>query len=159
MAKIYRVTLTDAERNELSELVSRRSGKSLPVRRAYILLASDENGEQVWTDARICEAYRVSPRTVERTRKRFVMEGFRIAVHGKKREFFKEKILDGKVEALLISLRCSHPPSGHIKWTLELLADRMVELNYVEHISRESVRKILKKKRAETVASQIMDNP
>jgi hypothetical protein len=148
MAKIYRVTLTDAEREELTELVSRRSGKSLPVRHAYILLAADENGEQGWADLRICGAYRVSPRTVERTRKRFVTDGFMIAVHGKKREVFKEKILDGKVEAHLIALRCSDPPSGHMKWTLELLADRMVELNYAEHISRESVRKILKKKRA-----------
>ncbi|MCI5222507.1 MAG: helix-turn-helix domain-containing protein [Candidatus Electrothrix sp. AR4] len=142
MAKIYSVTLTDTERDELTELVARRSGKSLPVRRAYILLAADENGEQGWTDLRICEAYRVSPRTVERTRKRFVMDGFKIAVHGKKREVFREKILDGEVEARLIALRCADPPAGYAKWTLELLADRMVELNYVEHISRESVRKI-----------------
>ncbi len=148
MAKIYRVTLTDEERRELSELISRRSEKFLPVRRAYILLAADENGEQGWTDQRICGAYRVSPRTVERTRKRFVTDSFSIAVHGKKREVFKEKILDGEVEARLIALRCSDPPAGYAKWTLELLADRMVELNYAEHISRESVRKILKKKQA-----------
>jgi hypothetical protein len=145
MGKIYRVTLTDAEREELTELVSRRSEKSPSVRHAYILLAADENGEQGWTDQKICEAYRVSPRTVERTRKRFVTDSFEIAVYGKKREVFKEKILDGKVEARLIALRCTSPPAGYAKWTLELLADRMVELNYAEHISRESVRKILKK--------------
>lgn len=158
MAKIYRVTLTDTERDELRELTARRSGKALPVRRAYILLAADENGEQGWTDLRICEAYHVSPRTVERTRKRFVTDSFEIAVHGKKREVFREKILDGKAEARLIALRCSDPPAGYAKWSLELLADRMVELNYVEHISRESVRKILLKKRPETLAGQIMDN-
>lgn len=145
MPKIYRVTLTDEERQEVTELVARRSGKYLPVKRAFILLAADENGEQCWTDSRICEAYRVSPRTVERTRKRFVTDSFEIAVHGKKREVFKEKILDGAAEARLIALRCSNPPSGYAKWSLELLADRMVELKYVEHISRESVRKILKK--------------
>ena len=76
MAKIYRVTLTDEERRELSELISRRSENSLPVRRAYILLSADENGEQGWTDQKICDAYRVSPRTVERTRKRFVIDSF-----------------------------------------------------------------------------------
>ena len=126
MAKKYRVTLTDVERNELTELVSRRSEKSAPVRRAYILLASDENGEQAWTDSRICEAYHISPRTVERTRKRFVMDGFKIAVHGKKREVFKEKILDGKVEAHLIALRCN-PPSGYMRWPLELLTNRIFQ--------------------------------
>ena len=148
MAKIYRVTLTDEERRNLSELIRRRSEKSLPVRRACILLAADENGERRRTDRQIRAAYRVSPRTVERLRKRFVTDGFEIAVHGKKREVFKEKIPDGKVEARLIALRCAGPPAGYAKWSPELLAARMVELNYVEHISRESVRKILKKKRA-----------
>lgn len=148
MAKIYRVTLTDAERDELTEPVARRSGKSPPVRRACILSAADENGEQGWTDLRIREACRVSPSTVERTRKRFVADGFRVAVRGKKREVFREKIPDGKVEARLIALRCGNPPTGYAKRTPELPAGRMVELKYVEHISRESVRKILKKKRA-----------
>ena len=71
-----------------------------------------------------------------------------IAIHGRKREVFKEKILDGEVEAKLIALRCSDPPAGYVKWSLELLAERMVELRHVEHISRESVRKILKKTRS-----------
>ena len=148
MAKLYRVTLTDEERRNLSELITRRSEKSLSVRRAYILLAADENREQRWTDQQICAAYRVSPRTVERTRQRFVTDSLAIAVHGKMREVFKEKILDGEVEARLIALRCSDPPAGYVKWSLELLAERMVELRYVEHISRESVRKILKKTRS-----------
>jgi len=148
MAKIYRVTLTDEERQELEELACRRSGKSLPVKRACILLAADENGEQHWRDQQICAAYHVSPRTVERTRQRFVSDSLAIAVHGRKREVFKEKILDGEVEAKLIALRCSDPPAGYVKWSLELLAERMVELRHVEHISRESVRKILKKTRS-----------
>ena len=137
--------MTDAERDELTEPVARRSGKSLPVRRAYILSAADENGEQGWTDRKICGACRVSPGTVERTRKRFVTESSEIAVHGKKREVFKEKIPDGKVGARLTALRCTSPPAGYAEWTPELPADRMAGLNYAEHISRESVRKILKK--------------
>ncbi len=148
MAKIYKVTLTDEERRDLSELAGRRSGKSLPVKRACILLAADEAGGKGWTDQRICEAYHVSPRTVERVRQRFVMEGLNIAVHGRKREVFKEKILDGEVEAKLIALRCSDPPAGYVKWSLELLAERMVELRHAERISRESVRRILKKTRS-----------
>lgn len=145
MTKIYRVTLTDAEREELTELLARRSEKSLPVKRAYILLAADEQGEQRLTDRQICETYRVSLRTVERTRQRFVLESFQVAVWGKKREVFKEKSLTGEVEAKLVALRCSQAPCGYAKWSMQLLADQMVELNYVEHISRESVRQMLKK--------------
>lgn len=145
MNKKYRVTLTDNERAELAALITRRSEKAVPVKRGYILLAADEYGEKCWSDAQICETYAVGTRTVERVRQRFVEEGFSVAVWGKKREVFKEKLLDGQVEARLLALRCSHPPAGYAKWSLQLLADRMVELEYVEHISRESVRQLLKK--------------
>ena len=145
MTKKYRVTLTQAERDHLMDLLSRRSEKALPVKRAYILLAADEDGELRWTDRQICDRYRVGLRTVERTRERFVMESFQIAVYGKKREVFKEKTLTGEVEAKLVALRCSQPPSGYAKWSMQLLADQMVELQYVEHISRESARQMLKK--------------
>lgn len=145
MAKKYHVTLTDEERRELGEIIRKRSETSLPVRRSYILLAADENGEKCWTDTRISDTYGMGKRTVERTRQRFVEEGFDIAVRGKKREVFKEKILDGNTEAHLIALRCSESPSGYSRWTLRLLSDRMVELGYAEHISHESVRQILKK--------------
>ena len=145
MKKIYRVTLTEAERQELQELLERRSEKSLPVKHAYILLAADEYGDHCWKDRRICETYHVSRSMVERTRRRFVEESFQVAVWGKQREVFKEKILTGEVEAKLVALRCSQPPSGYAKWSMQLLADRMVELEYVEQISRESARQILKK--------------
>jgi len=144
MSKIYRVTLTEEERQTVLDLVSRRS-EACCVKHAYILLSADENGEQKWTDERIREVYRVSLRTIERTRQRFVMEGLEVAVFGKKRTVFREKILDGEVEAHLIALRCREPPEGYTKWNLQLLADKMVELNYVEHISHESVRQLLKK--------------
>ncbi|MCP4149062.1 MAG: helix-turn-helix domain-containing protein [bacterium] len=145
MAKKYRVTLTESEGDELKEIIRKRSEKSLPVKRAYILLAADENGEKCWKDERIADTYGVGVRTVERTRRRFVEDGFDTAVRGKKREIFKEKILDGETEAHLTALRCGEPPSGYAGWTLRLLSDKMVELEYAERISHESVRQILKK--------------
>ena len=145
MQKKYHVRLTNNEREELIEIIKKRSEKSLPVRRSYILLAADENGDKDWTDSRISDTYGVGKKTVERTRQRFVEEGFDTAVRGKKREIFKEKILDGNTEAHLIALRCSEPPAGYARWTLRLLSDKMLELEYAEHISHESVRQILKK--------------
>jgi len=145
MGKKYRVTLTAAEQQSLQELIARRSAKALVVKRAYLLLAADENGPQQWNDVQISSTYHVGVRTVERARQRFVEDGFEIAVYGKPREVYSEKVFDGEVEAHLVALRCSDPPAGHARWTLHLLADRMVELNYVPGISHESVRQLLKK--------------
>jgi len=147
MAKTYRVSLTDEERQDLQTLITKRSPKSLQVKRAYLLLAADDAGEKRWQDAQIHHTYHLSIRSIERVRRRFVEDGYHVAVYGKKREVFKEKVFDGKVEAQLIALRCSEPPSGRSRWTLELLADKMVELRYVESMSYESVRQILKKTR------------
>jgi hypothetical protein len=145
MANKYRVNLTDEERQELELLISSRSAKSIHVKRAYILLAADEAGDKRWQDEEIHKTYNVATRSVERVRQRFVEDSFSIAVYGKTREVFKEKIFDGKVEAHLIALRCSQVPEGYERWTLKLLADKMVELEYVKSISYESVRQILKK--------------
>ncbi len=145
MAKKYRVTLTDAERQELDERINKRSEKSLQVKRAYILLAADEHGDKNWPDEQICFTYHVGQCMVERLRQRFVEDGLSVALQGKKREVFTEKIFDGAVEAHLIALRCSDPPKGASRWTLHLLADKMVELAYVPAMSHESVRQILKK--------------
>ena len=93
----------------------------------------------------IAKAYDVNVRTVERLRQRFVEDGYEIALHGKPRPVNREKILDGRVESKLISLRCSDVPAGANSWTLRLLADKLVALDYVESISYESVRQILKK--------------
>lgn len=90
-------------------------------------------------------ACRVGQRSIERTRQRFIEEGFKMAVDGKKRSVFKEKKFDGRVEAQLIALRCQSPPSGVQAWTLRLLAEQLVELAVVEEISHESVRQLLKK--------------
>lgn len=145
MAKKHRVKLSESERSELRDLLSRRSSKSKEVKRSYILLATDENGDKCWTDEQIRDAYGSSLRTIERLRKRLCEFGLHLAIHGKKREIFREKVLTGEVEAHLIALRCSDPPEGYGRWTLHMLADKMVELHYVEHISHESVRQLLKK--------------
>ena len=145
MGKKYRVTLTPTEQQDLQDLIARRSAKAVAVKRAYILLAADENGSQHWNDTDISATYQVGLRTVERVRQRFVEAGLQSAVYGKVREVYREKVLDGEVEAHLVALRCSDPPSGRAHWTLHLLAERMVELEYVPAISHESVRQLLKK--------------
>lgn len=145
MVKKYIVSLTTQEQKELQILISRRNEKAQVVKRAYVLLATNENAENL-PDSEIASRYKVTIRTVEGLRKRFVEEGFEQVVYGKKRSVFKEKTFDGRVEAHLIALRCSDPPKGHSAWTLHLLADHMVRLGYVESISHESVRQLLKKK-------------
>ena len=152
-AKLYRVHLTNSEREELNLLIQTRSQQSQRVKRAYVLLAADEDGEKGWKDEQIRQAYGVSVRSIERLRERFVVEGLTQAIEGKKREVFREKLFTGEVEAKLVALRCSEPPSGYCRWSLQLLADKMIELNYVESISHESVRQLLKK-RHQTLAGE-----
>jgi hypothetical protein len=145
MVKKYVVSLTKKEQKELSSIINRRNEKAPAVKRAYVLLAADENGERM-CDREIARCYKVTVRSIEGIRKRFVEEGFCQVVYGKKRTVFKEKLFDGRVEAHLVALRCSAPPKGHSAWTLQLLADHMIRLAYVESISYESVRQLLKKK-------------
>ncbi len=144
--KKYKVTLTKEERSELKLLIISGTYKNTRQKRAQILLAADESeGGKKMKDKAISKAYDVGVRTVEKLRKRFVEEGYEIALQGKKREVKREKIFDSRVETKLIALRCSDVPDGSNKWTLRLLSDRMVELEYVDSISHESVRQILKK--------------
>jgi transposase len=146
MAKRYHINLTDEERETLEKLLANRKSQSVFVRRAYILLALDENQESGrLSDEEIRTRYRVGQRSIERTRQRFIEEGFSIAVDGKKRSVCKEKKFDGRVEASLIALRCQSPPAGVQAWTLRVLAEQLVELEVVGTISPESVRQLLKK--------------
>lgn len=146
MPKKYRVNLTEDETETLQKLLASRKSQSVFVKRAYILLALDENQEVGrLSDEEIRTRYRVGQRSIERTRQRFIEEGFKIAVDGKKRSVFKEKKFDGRVEAQLIAMRCQSPPQGVQAWTLRLLAEQLVELGIVEEISHESVRQLLKK--------------
>ena len=146
MAKRYHVHLKNEERETLEKLLANRKSQSVFVKRAYILLALDENqASGRLSDEEICARYRVGQRSLERARQRFIEEGFEIAVFGKKREKFKDKIFDGRVEAELIALRCQASPAGTQRWTLRLLAEQMVVLGVVEQISHEAVRQLLKK--------------
>jgi transposase len=145
MAKKYIVRLSEEERRELEALV--KKGRSAARKRlhAEILLKADE-GEHgpAWKDADIIEAFEVDIRTVERVRQRLVEEGLETALNGRKQCRYKRR-LDGEQEAHLVALACSEPPAGYARWTLRLLADRMVELEYSEGVSHETVRQVLKK--------------
>jgi len=144
--KYYKVTLTTEERIYLKDLIKSGKYKNTKLRRAQILLGADESeGGKQMKDEAISKSYDCGLRTVGRLRERFVKDGFEIALNGKPRPVNKEKIFDGRVESHLLALRCSDVPPGNNSWTLRLLADKMVELKYVEQISYESVRRILKK--------------
>jgi hypothetical protein len=119
MAKKNLGSLTADEQQELKRIISKRNERAPVVKRAYVLLSSDENSDHL-SDTQIAERYKVTIRTIEGLRKRFVEQGFSVVLHGKKRTVFKEKRFDGRVEAQLISFRCTAPPQGHSAWTLQL---------------------------------------
>lgn len=145
MNKKYIVELTDEERSSLRAVVKKLKGTSQKVKRANILLKADALGP-AWTDAKIAEALDCRTKTVENVRQRFVESGFEIALNGKQREKPPtEKLLDGKQEAKIIAMRLGSPPAGYGKWTLRLLARKVVELEIVDSISYQTVRRTLKK--------------
>jgi hypothetical protein len=145
MNKKYIVRLTAAERRTLREVVRKLNGSSQKVRRAQMLLKADVSGP-AWTDQQIAAAFDSRTRTVEKLRERFVTEGFEQTLHGKPRDQPPtEKILSGKQEAQLIAMRLGAPPKGYANWTLRLLARKVVELEIVDSISYETVRRTLKK--------------
>ncbi len=147
MNKKYVVQLTDAERQELSDIINTGKKEAYMIRHAHILLKSDINGP-CWTDARIAEAYECTDRTVAKVRQRFVEGGFSRALYRAKRKHPPTpRKLDGDGEARLIALSCGTPPEGAAKWTLRLLASELVRLEVVENISPETVRQTLKKTR------------
>ena len=145
--KKYIVTLTEEERKFLTELTSKGRHRSQKVLNALILLACDEGEYQNLrsTNAEISKVLNTSMRKIDRVKKRFVTQGLDIALNGKKSDRVYEKKADGDFEAHLIALSCSKPPEGFSRWSLRLLADRAVELNYIDSISHETVRRVLKK--------------
>jgi transposase len=145
MNKKYRVRLTDEERNHLEKLVRKGTAHARKLLYARILLKADENGPASWTDERIADALEVSVATVARERRRYCEDGLEVALLPKKPGRPRRRILDGRAEAHLIALACSNAPEGRDHWPLRLLADRMVELGYVESLSYETVRRTLKK--------------
>jgi transposase len=146
MQKRYRVTLTERERQDLTKLVSSGRGAAKKLRRARLLLLADEaEGGVAKSDSEIVDALGCGRATVERVRQQFVEEGLEHALQPPPRRRVYQRLLDGKAEAHLVALACSAPPEGRARWTLRLLSDRMVELEHVEAISHETVRRTLKK--------------
>jgi len=145
MQKKYIVRLSKEERNTLREVVKQLRGGSQKVRRAQILLKADADGP-AWSDGRIAEAFGCRRQTVEKLRQRLVERGFQETLEGKKRaEPPTPKLLDGEQEAKIIATRLGPPPKGYAHWTLRLLARKVVELEIVEGVSYETVRRTLKK--------------
>ena len=143
--KKYIVRLTAQEREVCQQTVHRLKGSSEKVRRAQILLKADADGP-AWTDERIADAFSCRTKTVENVRQRCVLEGFERALERKRRASPPvPKLLDGEQEAQIIALRLGPPPPGFANWSLRLLARRVVELAIVESISRETIRRMLKK--------------
>ena len=148
--KKYIVTLTAEERQALSDLIAAGKAAAKRLAHARILLKADAApGGPAWADDRIAEAVEVSVATVERVRQRFVEQGRDAALDRKRRERpARPPKLDGRAEARLIALACSAPPKGRAAWTMQLLADKLVELEVVDTISDETVRVALKKTRS-----------
>lgn len=146
MLKKYIVRLSVEERKELESLVNKGRVAARKRRHAEILLKADQ-GEYgpALTDGTIAEAFHIGRCTVERVRQRLVEEGLESALNERQKSRHRRKKIDGKNEARLVALACSEPPEGRARWTLNLLAERMVELEYMESISAEAVRQALKK--------------
>jgi transposase len=142
----YSVRLSSSEREALEGLVNKGKVAAAKRTRAHILLKADTNAEgPAWTDEHLAEALDVSVATIHRTRQAYVTQGLAVALERQRpigRQFRK---LDGAQEARLVAVACSPPPEGHARWTLRLLADRLVTLEIVEAIGKETVRRTLKK--------------
>ena len=143
--KKYIIRLTDSEREICCEVIGKLKGTGEKVRRAQMLLKADADGP-AWTDARIADAFSCRTKTVENVRQRFVQLGFEQTLNRKKSPTAgAKKLLDGSEEAKVIAMRLGSPPAGYGKWTLRLLARKVVELEIVKTISHETVRQTLKK--------------
>lgn len=146
MAKKYRVTLSAAERDELTTLLGKGKASARKLAHARVLLQVDEStAEAGSTDEQAAQALNLSRRTVERVRERFVEQGLAAALLPKPSTRRYERAFDGAQEAQLIALACSTPPTGKSRWTLRLLAEQAVEWKIVDTVSHESVRQALKK--------------
>ena len=145
--KRYTVTLTQDERNDLKKIVSKGKHKSQKIINALILLGCDtgEFQEKRSTNEEISRVLKIGMRKIDRIKKRFIEDGIDITLNGKKGNRVYAKMVDGDLEAHLVALSCSDPPEGFSRWSLRLLADKVVELEYIDKISHETIRQVLKK--------------
>lgn len=145
--KKYTVTLDEDERQELSALTSKGKHKSQKILNALILLGCDKGvyQERRLINEEIAYVLHISMKKIDRVKKRFVEEGLDVALNGRKGDRIYAKKTDGDFEAHLVAVSCSKPPEGFARWSLRLLADKVVELEYIDSISHEAVRCILKK--------------
>lgn len=139
--KKYIVKLSPEELDHLQEMISSGKHSAKKILRARVLLKADDS----WPDRKIAEALEIHAITIERMRQQFVEEGLESFMTRRKSRRKYLRKLDGRQEAQLTTLACSQPPEGRARWTLRLLADRMVQLDYVESVSHETVRQVLKK--------------
>ena len=145
--KKYIVTLTEDEREALGELTSKGQHKTQKILNALLLLGCDEGEFQKERsiNKEIARVLNVSMKKIDRVKKRFVEDGFDIALNGRKGSRIYTKKADGDFEAHLVALSCSDPPEGFTRWSLRLLADKVVELDYINSVSHETIRRVLKK--------------
>jgi transposase len=142
----YKITLSETEHEQLIDIISKGVHSSQLYRTAYILLNSDEGkyGDKI-TGQEISKVLKVSMRMIDRVKQRFVEDGFEACLSRKPIEEPKVRKVDGDLEAHLIALSCSKAPKGFSRWSLRMLADKLVELKYTDSISYETIRKVLKK--------------
>ena len=142
----YHIKLTSSEVEELLAVINKGSHTTQTFRAAYVLLNCDEgNHSQKVTNEQISNVLRIGMRTIDRIKKKFIEEGLEASLERRKTTRIYEPKIDGEAEAKLVSLCCSSPPAGFAKWSLRLLADKMVELKYVESISHVAIGNVLKK--------------
>ncbi len=155
--KKYIVTLTKEEREYLNKITSKGIHKSQKVINALLLLGCDEGNFQQKrsTNEELARVLKIGMRKIDRVKKRFIEEGLDITLNGKKRSRIYAKKADGDFEAHLIVLSCSDPPEGFSRWSLRLLAEKAVELEYIDNISHETIRRVLKKTKSNLGATKV----
>jgi transposase len=152
----YKVTLTENERQQLKAILSKGKHSSLQFRNACILLNCDEGDEANKSpNDVIAQILHINAKTVERLKQRFVEEGFEACMDRKPYPEVKDIKTDGEFEAHLVAISCSQAPAGYARWSLRMLADKMIELKYAESVSHETVRQVLKKTKLNPGGSKV----